>query len=66
MMERDKFANEIEVTCDNCEELSLHGPDWQEAIATIKSEGWLIRKIGDVWKHLCKDCKEKGVDISKV
>jgi hypothetical protein len=61
MIERDSFDGDIyEVSCDYCsEDIEIDsGGDWQDMINEIKTNGWLIGKINDEWKHMCPACRK--------
>jgi hypothetical protein len=63
VIERDSFDRDVfNVTCDDCgDDVDIDsGGDWSDMIALLKGEeGWLIRKDGDDWTHLCPSCRLK-------
>jgi len=49
---------ELECSCDECGVTAYGGTlDFREFVATLKEEGWRIRKEDDEWCHYCCDCK---------
>ncbi len=58
----DRIKGSIAFFCDlkGCEEGVETGErDFKEASNHAKSEGWLFRKRGDVWKHFCSEGHEE-------
>lgn len=53
------FDGEITFLCDSCgDENHTEDPDFTSALASIKKEGWIVRKDEDGdWVHFCsKTC----------
>lgn len=45
--------------CDKCSSFeSADFRDFREIVAAIKTDGWLIKKIGNSWFHYCPNCRE--------
>lgn len=43
--------------CDDCgTELETDTEDFDEALVTLKDEGWRTTKEDDEWQHWCQDC----------
>jgi Fe2+ or Zn2+ uptake regulation protein len=56
------FFTGFNIECDVCgkiQYLDFDHDEFQKAVDSAKSLGWKIRKVGDEWKHICPDCKEK-------
>lgn len=56
-----KYCGELSIKCDGCEEeliesdIDVEGFD--ELLAAIKKDGWILKPIGGVWCHYCPDCQ---------
>jgi len=52
---RDGYNGPIDFECDECGEILETGDDdFKTALAMAKDDnGWIIRKIGEVWHHFC-------------
>lgn len=57
--------NEVVFECDLCSEtLETEESDWGEALAAMKAEGWMARKVGlgrGEFKHFCPDHEAEEV-----
>lgn len=43
--------------CDRCSNhVEKDGRKFQDLIEFIKSLGWRITKVGNIWLHYCADC----------
>lgn len=59
-IEREHYDGPITFLCDGprCHEFcETHCTDFGGALAKLKSRGWVVRKDGRDWTHLCGDCK---------
>lgn len=59
-IERERFDGMITFVCDapRCNEIcETYCEDFGSALAKAKSRGWVARKEGRDWVHLCGDCK---------
>jgi hypothetical protein len=56
----DRQHGKIVFECDSCNEvLETETSDFVEALMILKREEWDARKIGDLWIHICPECKRK-------
>ena len=56
-IERDELRL-IEFYCDHCSNYQeTPYEDFAEALDSVKSEGWKVRKAGKDWEHTCPDCQ---------
>lgn len=54
----DRYHGEIIFECDRCHDTTETSErDFSEAMATMKAEGWVARKVGQEWRHYCQQCK---------
>lgn len=52
-----KNHGELVFVCDTCDEtLETHEPEWNEAWADAKRQGWRAVKRGNGWEHNCPGC----------
>ena len=54
-----RHEGQLQVTCDACPHTyrrTYEEQDLQILVEDIKSEGWKIKRQGDVWTHTCSDC----------
>lgn len=59
-IDRDRYGAPVTFLCDGpkCNEFDETGCEvFSGALAKLKSHGWIVRKSGDKWLHLCPDCK---------
>lgn len=58
---RDKHNGQITFECDECGgDCDTGEDDFMAALEQIKSEGWIIKKIGGDWLHFCRiECFKK-------
>lgn len=58
MIRRDH--GELACECNECGEEYYGGTldDFREFVEELKSAGWLIRKDGDEWQHICDECRK--------
>ena len=53
----EQIYGELYVTCDCCgRELDGIFDDFDEALTSMKANGWKYRKIDDDWYHYCPEC----------
>jgi hypothetical protein len=54
-----KVKGELCVECNDCGEKNYGGSqdDFREFVQEIKRAGWLVRKVGDEWQHICPPCQ---------
>lgn len=58
-IDRQSYNGPITFCCDECGELDdTHCSDFSSALAKVKSHGWIARKFGDDWLHMCADCRK--------
>jgi len=51
--------NEYDVGCDECGFVKTYfADDWDDLMGQMRDDGWLKRKIGKDWEHVCEDCQE--------
>lgn len=57
MIRREK--GELIAECTECGTEFAGGveDDFRAFIQSMKAAGWLVRKDGEDWEHLCEDCK---------
>lgn len=57
-LERPFFGGPITFACDECGEVDeTRCREFDGALAKVKSHGWVARKEGEEWLHLCGGCK---------
>ena len=59
-IERERYDGPITFLCDGdrCHEFDeTHCENFAGALAKAKAHGWVVRKVGDEWQHLCPDCQ---------
>lgn len=59
-IDRERFDGPIVFHCDGkrCAEVDeTHCSDFSSALSKVKSHGWTVRKVGDEWQHICRDCQ---------
>lgn len=44
--------------CDECGDAFENEGSFGEVWAEAKEEGWIARKDGDYWRHICPSCQE--------
>jgi hypothetical protein len=56
----DRQKGNVVFECDACDGvLETETGDFDAAFNRFRREDWVARKIGDVWCHYCKSCKDK-------
>ena len=53
----DKIRGEYLAICDCCDKELGYFEKFQDAIDSVKSEGWIAKKENDEWTHICDECK---------
>ena len=54
----DRQHGKVVFECDCCPEtLETEVPDFQEAWAWARREGWQTKKVAGEWMHSCGKCK---------
>lgn len=57
-IQREHRNGPFVVQCDECQDTEeLEGYEFPEALADAKARGFVPRKVGDTWVHLCRSCK---------
>ena len=59
MIDHDKDDDIYEIDCDYCgaEHVSIDAArGWQWMIDQLKKKGWMIRKMGEEWRHRGPGC----------
>ena len=54
MIETDEYGP-YQITCDYCDKkIEINtDEDWYRMIAELKERKWIIRRVGEAWKHFC-------------
>jgi len=57
-IDREYFNGPITFCCDDCGDTdTTRCQKFEGALAKVKSHGWVVRKRGDDFIHLCRMCK---------
>lgn len=54
-----KNKNGISFSCDSCPDgIETDTDEFDEAMDFLREQGWVARKSGNTWQHLCPACKD--------